>query len=371
VAERAKASGEGIEAAARRFRYAALRRSADSTGAAAVLLAHTRDDQLETLLMRLFAGSGAAGLRGIPAVSGLFLRPFLSIGKDELLSYLESRGRGYSTDSTNESGDYLRNRIRRELVPVLDSTFGGWRRGLARAARKAERDEEALGAAAGRLAFSPRLDGSMSAPAASLLEAPDSIAVRALVEAAGRLLGRTRVSSDMAASALEALRRGGPAGYRGSGLELRAAEGEVLLRRLPDTTERGGLDFPRRDGYFVIIHQACRIRVGALELRASWRSKGDRGIREEAFRFPLVVRSRRPGDRIALEAGTKRLDALFSEWGLPDAMRGVAPVIEDRDGIVAVLGAGIGGKDRYRAIRAGGEPSGELGKRFTVIVKGA
>jgi tRNA(Ile)-lysidine synthase len=371
IAERARASGEGLEAEARKFRYAALRASREKAGAKAVLLAHNRDDQLETILMRLFGGAGAGGLRGIPAVSGPFMRPFLGLGKVDLLAYLEERGRLFSIDSTNASGDYLRNKIRLGLAPALDSTFAGWRRGLARAAAKAVLDEEALAAAARALAFSRRPDGSMAAPAAPLLAAPDAVAIRAIVEAAGRALGKDRVSGGMAASALVALRRGGESAYRGYGLELRLRVGEVVVRRSAAHKERDGLDFPRRGGYFVIIDRPCRVRVGKLEVSASWRSGGEPGIRADAFRFPLVVRSRRPGDSIALKDGAKRLDALFSEWGLPEASRGAAPVVEDRDGIVAVLGAGIGGRDRYRARRDGDDPSDEQVRRLAVIVKGA
>jgi tRNA(Ile)-lysidine synthase len=372
IALRAKASGEGIEAEARRFRYAALRSVENRRGIKAVLLAHTRDDQLETILMRLFGGAGAGGIRGIPEISGPFMRPFLGIGKAELLDYLKEKGQNYSTDSTNASIEYLRNKVRHEMVPVLDRSFPGWRQGLARTAAKAARDEAALGQAADKLRFSANGDGSLSIPAASLLEAPDAVAIRAIVGGSGRVLGKDRVSSDMAVAAMNVLRTGELSSYKGAGLELNRMNGDVILRR--------GLDFPRRDGYFVLIDRPCRVRVGRLEVRAAWRSDGRPGICADAFRFPLVVRSRRPGDSIALKNGTKRLDALFSEWGLPESMRGAAPIVEDRDGIVAVLGAGIGGKDRYRTRRNGDRPKsegsaagacGEYERCFSVDVKGA
>lgn len=363
IAERARASGEGVEAAARRYRYSAFRRGLSDSGCRALLLAHTADDQLETVLMRLFGGSGSGGLRGIPASSGPFLRPFLGLAKADLLSYLEERGLRYSIDSTNAQGDYLRNRIRGELVPFLDSGFPGWRRGLARAAAKAGLDEDALSRAAASLRFERLADGSLSAPAASLLSAPDALALRALVEASSLLRGKARMPSDLAAAALRALRMGEGASYRGSG---------ILFSRRSDRVElRFGLDFPRARGYFVMIDRPQSLRIGGLEVRAAW-SDADRasergqGIRADAFRFPLVVRSRRPGDGIALPGGTKRLDALFSEWALQEEARRRVPVIEDRDGIVAVLGSSLGGEDRYRR-----GPSGSCDRRLVVSVKGA
>ncbi|MGA2545090.1 MAG: tRNA lysidine(34) synthetase TilS [Rectinemataceae bacterium] len=360
VLERAKATGDGVEAEARRFRYAAFRAVLERTGVKALLIAHTKDDQIETLLMRLFGGSDAGDLVGIPEATGPFMRPFLGIGKASLLSYLDDRRIAFSLDSTNTSTKFLRNRVRSALVPALDASFPGWRKGLILTAAKAARDGKALSAAADALAFSPSSPAAaeFSITSAHLLEAPEAVAVRSIVRAAGKLLGKARFSSRMAAAALTALRGDASSGYRGAGLELSIREGLAILRR--------GLDFPRHGGYFVLIDRPRRVRVGSIEVMAAWNIGSRVGIRADAFRFPLVVRSRRPGDAIALKDGTKLLDALFSEWALPKDARRAAPIVEDRDGIVAVLGAELGGKDRYREC-----PFGECERRLSVIVKGA
>jgi tRNA(Ile)-lysidine synthase len=368
ITRQAKERGEGIEAEARRYRYIALRGGMERSGAAAVLFAHTRDDQSETILMRLLGGSGAEGLKGIPEASGPFLRPFLCLAKSELLSYLEERGISYSIDSTNASGDYLRNRIRRNLVPILDSGFPGWRRGLSRSAAKAARDEAALASAAAELAFSP-LAGekdTLWTDAAPFLAAPEAVALRALIRAGGSISGKERFPEDVALAAIESLRRGFESVYRGAGLEIMRHANLVLLKTFSIYGSHGGLDFPRRDGYFVVIDRPRRVSVGGLEVEASWHEDSESGIRADAFRFPLVVRSRRPGDAIAQKDGTKRLDALFSEWALPEGARGSAPVVEDREGIVAVLASGFGGKDRFRT-----GPSGTCACRLSIMVKGA
>jgi tRNA(Ile)-lysidine synthetase-like protein len=369
LAARAERSGLGLEAEARRGRYAALRGALSRHSADAILMAHTRDDQAETLLMRILGGSGAGGLRGIPAASGVFLRPFLELGKAELLKYLEARGLAYSTDSTNVSEDFLRNRVRRRLVPLLDDGFAGWRRGLCAAASKAALDEEALAAAAAGLAFSQRegAAGELTSLAGPLLAAPRALALRALIGAAGSLLGKDRFSSKAAAAALEALRKGGL--YRGAGIELGEWGEFARLRRLSAREERGGLDFPSHDGYFVLIDRPRKVRVGPVEVQAEWVSSGRPGIRAGAFSFPIVVRTRRPGDSIATEEGSKRVDALLSEWSLSERARRSAPIVEDRDGIVALLCAGLGGKDRYRARRPIEAAAGE--RSLSVIVKGA
>ncbi|MBL8966808.1 MAG: tRNA lysidine(34) synthetase TilS, partial [Spirochaetaceae bacterium] len=142
----ARATGEGVEAAARRYRHAAFRAVLAREGLDRIYLAHTLDDQLETLLMRRLAGAGSAGGRGIPAVSGPILRPFLGLRKEELLAYLAERDIPYATDSTNASPEYLRNRTRLLLVPLLDRDFPGWRGGLLAGSERAAEDEAALAA---------------------------------------------------------------------------------------------------------------------------------------------------------------------------------------------------------------------------------
>jgi tRNA(Ile)-lysidine synthase len=118
-----------MEAAARYFRHRALNAERQRIKADWILTAHTRDDLLETLLMRFLRGSGPAGLA--PMIrkrdSGRFLRPLLETTRQDVLNYLEERGIHYRTDSTNDDISFLRNRIRHKLIPVLDSYFPSWR----------------------------------------------------------------------------------------------------------------------------------------------------------------------------------------------------------------------------------------------------
>ncbi|MFP3043674.1 tRNA lysidine(34) synthetase TilS [Treponema primitia] len=126
----AKKRGIGIEAAARLYRHAAWNAEARRVGAAKVLVAHTREDLLETALMRILRGSGPAGLAAMPRSRGIVIRPILDRSRAEILAYLEERGIPYRTDSTNTDPKYLRNRIRHKLIPCLDEFFPGWRKTL-------------------------------------------------------------------------------------------------------------------------------------------------------------------------------------------------------------------------------------------------
>jgi tRNA(Ile)-lysidine synthase len=126
----ARVRGTGLEAAARHFRYAALRSEAHRIGAGAILVAHTQDDLLETILMAVLRGSGPAGLGAMTAESGLpgvpIVRPLLGITRAGVIRYLAERGLAYTIDSSNDDVRFLRNRIRRLLVPFLDREFPRW-----------------------------------------------------------------------------------------------------------------------------------------------------------------------------------------------------------------------------------------------------
>ena len=360
IEEQARREACGPEAAARAFRYRALRSIAQRCGSSRVFLAHNADDVLETALMRLFGGSGSEGLRGMAAVNPPWHRPLLACRKAELLAYLESRDLAWSTDSTNAAGQFLRNRIRNSLVPLLNREFPGWRTGLRHTMERAELDTQALASAAAAIAFRPSSGRRAVADAATFRAAPRALQMRAMLMAIGALTGRSRSSHALAEAALRASEAGEDGCYSGGGIRLRAEGGYLVLDR--------GLDFPRHGGYFVVIDGPCRLRIGRLVVECKWKKGGARGILASAFRFPLVVRSRRPGDTIALPGGSKRIDVVLSEWGLDPPSRDSVPIVEDRDGIVAVLGKSFGARDRYRD---GPRNDEGLGPRFSVSVKGA
>ena len=126
VREAAKASHLALEAAGRALRYEALYRAAEmwdleSPGErpALIAVAHHRDDQAETVLLQLSRGSGLKGAAGMPPVRDRVIRPLLSVSRQEITDYLRERGISWVTDSTNLSGDYTRNRIRNQVIPLL------------------------------------------------------------------------------------------------------------------------------------------------------------------------------------------------------------------------------------------------------------
>lgn len=114
------ARGRSLQQVAREIRYEILTQEGKKWGADKIALGHTQDDQAETVLMRMLRGAGTLGLSGMASIrSGQIIRPFLHISRQEILEYLQGKGEGYCEDSSNQKDIYCRNRIRREVIPLL------------------------------------------------------------------------------------------------------------------------------------------------------------------------------------------------------------------------------------------------------------
>ncbi len=127
VSAEARAANLSIEEAARQARYDFFMKSAAKHGIRTIALAHTQDDQAETVLMRLIQGTGPRGLAGIRKElkigKVLFVRPLLDFSKREIMEFLKENRISFRTDSSNSSERFLRNRVRRQLLPLLARDF--------------------------------------------------------------------------------------------------------------------------------------------------------------------------------------------------------------------------------------------------------
>ncbi len=142
--------GEGLESAARRRRYEFLVTTAEAVGARYVVTAHTADDQTETVLHHILRGTGLGGLSGIPRIrvaspAVTLVRPLLDVTRAEVEGYLAELGQAARHDPHNDCLDFLRNRIRHELLPLLaDRYHPGVRESLRRLATAACEAQEVL-----------------------------------------------------------------------------------------------------------------------------------------------------------------------------------------------------------------------------------
>jgi tRNA(Ile)-lysidine synthase len=237
VRDRASREKGGLEQAARHERYSFLRRVKDDEGAAWVAVAHTQDDQAETLLLRLLRGAGASGLAGMRRRHGDLARPLLGVPRLRVLEHLRARGLAWREDPSNADPAHLRNRVRHELIPYLDQRFNPRvREALARTAALLADEASYLAAQAEALVagIASRDGEGLVLDRRQLAAAPTALAraaVRLALQRAGGLVGIDRGHVDrllrVAASAAPAGRHLRLPGGR----EARFTHGQLWLEK--------------------------------------------------------------------------------------------------------------------------------------------
>ena len=301
VRARARREHSGLEDAARRERYAFLRRVKEEEGATAIAVAHTRDDQAETLLLRLLRGAGSTGLSAMRPQNGDVIRPLLAVSRLAVQRHLEARSLGWREDPTNADPAFLRNRVRHELLPLLEARFNPrLRETLARTASLLA-DEAALLAemAEGLWKRAGRVEaGEAVVLCRELAEAPRPLARLALRRALAEAGGLAGVAASHIEKLLELVRSKAPSGRRmplPGAREATFAWSELIIRpRLcvarPFALELGvpgRVDLP--DGKAVLAEAARGPAMSNAESAV---------VAAPADGVPLVVRTRRPGDRV-------------------------------------------------------------------------
>lgn len=124
-----------IEMAARELRYNYFEQLRKDLGCAGICVAHHEDDTVETVLMNLLRGTGLRGLTGIKPCNGYILRPLLCISRCDIESWLKSKGQAYVTDSTNLEADVMRNKLRLQVIPLLNQVSPSARTNILKTAR--------------------------------------------------------------------------------------------------------------------------------------------------------------------------------------------------------------------------------------------
>lgn len=320
VRARAARDGGGIEEAARDERRGFLEAVRTREGAEWIVLAHTRDDQAETVLLRLLRGSGSAGLGAMRVRAGRILRPLLRVTRADVLDHLAAHGLPFREDPTNADPAFLRNRVRHELIPYLEARFNpAVRDALARTASVLAEEADALSAVAGAIAV--RGEGAASVLArAAVLEAPRAVArlaVRNAIRAAGGLRGVTldHVDAllDLAARPAASGRRLPLPGGREAAIHFDAIHfGPAVAAATPFDA---ALEVPGRaalpDGRWVVARPRKSPGPDVV------------GVPEG----PLTVRNRRPGDRVRAAGREMSLRRFLMDRRVPAAERDRLPVV--------------------------------------------
>jgi tRNA(Ile)-lysidine synthase len=348
---KAKHEKKSLEEAARELRLGLLSRLREELGARAIILGHTRDDQIETLLMRVMQGAGILGLAGIRQKRGFFVRPLLTTSRTEILAYLSSEGTGYRIDSTNSETVYLRNRIRAHVVPALQIAFPGFHKGMISMSRQLSVYGDFLRMEASERLSWQRFGSGFQIDKGIFFGSPPALRAFSLQSLYDTVRPRTaprRLPFRFVEPVLSAELPGRDVLLRGHGMVLRR-DGEVLFwgPYIATCGEKGYFIAVETGGTYAIPETSVCIELLRGVRRCA--SEGDIEIRSSAIAEPLVLRSGRKGDELPAACGSKSLKDILREWKVRREERDLIPLLADRKGILAVLGGASGYGTRVRA----------------------
>lgn len=347
----AKEKRLSIEEAARKIRYEMLFEIKEKIGANKIAVAHNLDDQAETVLMRLMRGTGIHGLKGMDYFreDGL-IRPLMDVQKTDILSYCDQQGLSPRLDKTNEETEYTRNRIRLNLIPLIQEQYSPQIKTLvAKMANLLREDDAFLEEEADRIF---RRD-SVILPDRVKIQADD---IRALHPAIAKRVIRQAVRET--ADTLEGIE----SGHIEDVLDLMGSAKTHAMIHLP----RGVFVYKRPEGvlftkktieavssaYRYPLKQGESLFIPEMNLKMDSRILSKErcmvlptGNLTKAFdldkiRGELVVRNRQDGDRIRPMGmgGTKKLKDLFIDLKIPREKRDSIPILCDDQGILWVVG---------------------------------
>jgi tRNA(Ile)-lysidine synthase len=354
----AAASHRSVEDAAHVARHAFFARALRAQAADAVAVGHTQDDQAETFLLRLLRGAGSRGLAAMYARNGEVIRPLIECSRAEVHAFVRSKQLAFVHDASNDDVDIPRNRIRRELMPLLTSRFNPRIvAGLASQADLARADYELVGvlSAQWQAAHVRELEpGAFSIDAGALSAAPDAVAWRALHmlmsrAAGGRLIGfeDVRRARDLAAAV--------SGGFDAPGQRVQRLGSAVVITGRPvgsvgrppavSSSPTASFSHPLPvPGEVAIAEIGCVMSSEvALCAENAPRPNGMTAIvPKEKVAGGLAVRNRRAGDRVKAPAGSRKLQDLLVDRKVPRAERDRIPIVVDATGhIVWVAGHAV------------------------------
>jgi len=343
-----------LEERAREQRYSFLEHVRRKTRANKIALGHQLDDQAETVLLRLLRGSGMQGLAGMrPVRDQVFIRPLLSVTREEILEYLGEKGLRWMEDSSNLSPNPMRNRIRLELLPLLKTYQPHVTEILARAADTLRLDNDFLEhfSAQWLEAHVVREEiGFLVLPIPPLLQLDPSVQRRVLRAAIKRYTGTLRrISLAHVSGVLEILKSPKPQSeqHLPNGMVIKKRYDRLILARKSARKQKPFQYHIEGPGSCCIdeINSCLEIqeltRAEAPPLHSSpWEAFFDAG----KLSFPFTIRSYSPGDRMVPLGmkGRKKVHDLLVDNKVPLELRPMIPLIISKGEIAWVAGIRIG-----------------------------
>ena len=362
-----------LQATARDARYDFMKQLAHEVGADCIAVGHTANDQAETVLMWLLRGAGMAGLAGMPyAREDRIIRPLLAVTREEVVAYLDREGLTYRRDSSNEKPLYHRNRIRKELLPVITGLAPASVRVLQRQADLFREDEQYLEQITNKLVralVTHDSRGVQRINRQAFVELPVALQ-RRLVRAVLRTYNEEGRASSLCV--VESIRRVLLKGRSGARLSLKQAlvtldRGAVRFSPTigKDHGHETGSGQGKREAlplpgpstvYWARTNQQIQVQLmtrRAAEEMGRAPSQGRVSFDADRFSEPLSVRAWQAGDRFSphgMKGKSKKLQDFFTDRKVARHERGKVPLLVAPEGILWVVGMR---QDERFVVRAG------------------
>lgn len=322
----------GAEDAARFLRYQAFEAFIKKHSLAFLCLAHNKNDQAETILMRFLQGGGADSLAGIARRRGFFVRPLLGIDRSDIEAYLRAKNIAWRKDSTNNDTAYLRNRIRHKLVPFLSKNFPGWQGAVLSGAEKSQMDAQLISDAVESAARIITQDSDshgnvrVSVPFGDFLAFPDGIKIRLLLRMCNLLGFDGRIPHQFLKDVLAGLAARqknqtavfGP--KRFANLEIYLKKERVFAKK----SEKIHTDLV----FFDIIRKKGIYDFPFGTLTADGRLVFNAHSTDFQIEFPFCVRNFCAGDEVLCADGKfKNVSDVFADWKVSEDDKPLIPLV--------------------------------------------
>ena len=338
ISKISREQGRSSEEVARELRYDFFHSILDQHNDSYLLLGHNLDDQFETMIVRFFQGSGISGLKGIPHRNDRILRPLIGCRKDEILSYLHEIQQDFRIDPTNQENDFLRNNVRNNLIPAIETIFPSFERALL---SQEKRFHE----------IDTYFKGQSEAVSMKFLSHDCSISINEYNKASHF------VRLNLLYKMFDHSYRGVVKGFRvpevffnpliSGNLERNRIYAQAYGMRIQTDTK--SLIFTslesEESGFYYILDEPYNTIAGIYIVSAG----GKETIEiEKESQSDLVFRSFFEGDTISISGREIQLKALFKKWNVLQSKKNLIPIIADSLGVIAVLGEIQGYKNIFR-----------------------
>ncbi|MBI9106926.1 MAG: tRNA lysidine(34) synthetase TilS [Spirochaetales bacterium] len=342
IEDYASKHNQSIEEAARNKRYEFLEKVRLECCADYIATGHHLDDNAETVLMRFLQNSGVAGLSGIPRQRDKIIRPLIEVPKKLLDDLIKEEGMSCSRDETNDQQIFLRNRLRHVLIPSIREIFPEFDHNMSGLSEKVRMYNSFINEEAEKRLNWTEIDGGWKLSSKKLFEQHLLLRIHSVY---GRINRLQNEKQRIKFHALERALSGdgvqnGKVLFKTGKFEVISRNDCILVRSLVNHTKKSYLLSLQPDIKYKVHGQIFQIFYESGEVQPGGEQVSIAVI------SPLIARSFREGDWIRMKDGSKSVKKLLSEWKVCTDDRQLIPIVEDTDGIAAVIGSHLGYEDK-------------------------